>query len=248
MGMDWHSSGITTSVIGALKRGLNPRAAELGLYVCGVMGAAGIRTAPVLLAIAQSEGSRRRGAGPHQSTDSEDRQQLHRGRISDLPALLRAGCEWRVVDCAARAQRRIGTGAALPLAFGERPRFRRRPAHGNCGCASRHDHEPGGRAGGAGAAGADRDGADGARDDAARRAPAGDASSSRCASGRRRSEAAGRSAGCGSRTRVEKFRRLAAGGESRSAHAADDGDGGRGGTRRAVAIFRPCAIFVRAGR
>src|ERR1700755_1230780 len=29
MGMDWHSSGITTSVIGALKRGLAPRAAEL---------------------------------------------------------------------------------------------------------------------------------------------------------------------------------------------------------------------------
>src|SRR3981189_1013207 len=38
MGMDWHSSGITTSVVGALKRGLNPRAAELGLYVCGGRG------------------------------------------------------------------------------------------------------------------------------------------------------------------------------------------------------------------
>jgi hypothetical protein len=31
MGMDWHSSGITTSVMGALKRGLNPRIADLGL-------------------------------------------------------------------------------------------------------------------------------------------------------------------------------------------------------------------------
>src|ERR1700726_1062636 len=38
MGMDWHSSGITTSVMGALKRGLNPRAAELGIYVCGGRG------------------------------------------------------------------------------------------------------------------------------------------------------------------------------------------------------------------
>jgi hypothetical protein len=38
MGMDWHSSGITTSVIGALKRGLNPRAGELGLRVCGGRG------------------------------------------------------------------------------------------------------------------------------------------------------------------------------------------------------------------
>jgi hypothetical protein len=38
MGMDWHSSGITTSVIGALKRGLNPLAGELGLQVCGGRG------------------------------------------------------------------------------------------------------------------------------------------------------------------------------------------------------------------
>ena len=38
MGMDWHSSGITTSVMGALKRGLNPRSRELGLVVCGGRG------------------------------------------------------------------------------------------------------------------------------------------------------------------------------------------------------------------
>jgi len=38
MGMDWHSSGITTSVLGALKRGLAPRARELGLHVCGGRG------------------------------------------------------------------------------------------------------------------------------------------------------------------------------------------------------------------
>jgi len=38
MGMDWHSSGITTSVIGALKRGLGPLQNELGLFVCGGRG------------------------------------------------------------------------------------------------------------------------------------------------------------------------------------------------------------------
>jgi hypothetical protein len=38
MGMDWHSSGITTSVLGALKRGLKPLEAELGLHVCGGRG------------------------------------------------------------------------------------------------------------------------------------------------------------------------------------------------------------------
>jgi uncharacterized protein len=38
MGMDWHSSGITTSVIGALKRGLRPSEQELGIHVCGGRG------------------------------------------------------------------------------------------------------------------------------------------------------------------------------------------------------------------
>jgi uncharacterized protein len=38
MGMDWHSSGITTSVIGALKRGLAPLHKELGIHVCGGRG------------------------------------------------------------------------------------------------------------------------------------------------------------------------------------------------------------------
>jgi hypothetical protein len=38
MGMDWHSSGITTSVIRALKRGLAPLQNELGVYVCGGRG------------------------------------------------------------------------------------------------------------------------------------------------------------------------------------------------------------------
>lgn len=38
MGMDWHSSGITTSVIGALKRGLTPLQGELGIHVCGGRG------------------------------------------------------------------------------------------------------------------------------------------------------------------------------------------------------------------
>src|ERR1700710_1845324 len=35
MGMGWHSSGITTSVMGALKKGLSPRAHELGIHICG---------------------------------------------------------------------------------------------------------------------------------------------------------------------------------------------------------------------
>ena len=56
MGMDWHSSGITTSVLGALKRGLNPRAHELGIYICGGRGRHSRNTPEELRAIADRTG------------------------------------------------------------------------------------------------------------------------------------------------------------------------------------------------
>src|SRR6476469_6943228 len=56
MGMDWHSSGITTSVLGALKRGLNPRASELGLYICGGRGRHSRNTPDELRAVAGRRG------------------------------------------------------------------------------------------------------------------------------------------------------------------------------------------------
>ena len=56
MGMDWHSSGITTSVMGALKRGLTPRANELGLYICGGRGRFSRNTPNELRSIAERRG------------------------------------------------------------------------------------------------------------------------------------------------------------------------------------------------
>src|SRR5947209_3308569 len=56
MGMDWHSSGITTSVLGALKRGLNPRAQQLGIYVCGGRGRHSRKTPDELRDIATRKG------------------------------------------------------------------------------------------------------------------------------------------------------------------------------------------------
>ena len=56
MGMDWHSSGITTSVMYALKRGLNQRADELGIYVCGGRGKYSRMTPDELLQISDKEG------------------------------------------------------------------------------------------------------------------------------------------------------------------------------------------------
>jgi hypothetical protein len=56
MGMDWHSSGITTSVIGALKRGLAPMAGELGIHVCGGRGRHSRATPAELVAVGERVG------------------------------------------------------------------------------------------------------------------------------------------------------------------------------------------------
>lgn len=56
MGMDWHSSGITTSVLGALKRGLMPIASELGIYVCGGRGKHSLATPQELVEVGERTG------------------------------------------------------------------------------------------------------------------------------------------------------------------------------------------------
>jgi hypothetical protein len=56
MGMDWHSSGITTSVIGALKRGLAPIQGEIGLYVCGGRGRHSRKTPDELRQVGEKTG------------------------------------------------------------------------------------------------------------------------------------------------------------------------------------------------
>src|SRR2546421_12086578 len=56
MRMDWHSSGVTTSVIGALKRGLAPLGAELGIHVCGGRGKHSRKTPDELITIGERVG------------------------------------------------------------------------------------------------------------------------------------------------------------------------------------------------
>ncbi|MDR2037908.1 MAG: DUF763 domain-containing protein [Bacteroidales bacterium] len=56
LGMDWHSSGITTSVMNALKKAINQRSADLGIYVCGGRGKSSRNTPSELLAIAEKTG------------------------------------------------------------------------------------------------------------------------------------------------------------------------------------------------
>ncbi|EHQ30748.1 DUF763 domain-containing protein [Mucilaginibacter paludis] len=56
MGMDWHSSGITTSVMGALKRAINPHSKELGIYICGGKGKSSRQTPSELIDVGQRTG------------------------------------------------------------------------------------------------------------------------------------------------------------------------------------------------
>lgn len=53
LGFDWHSSGLTTTVCGALKEGLKPVALELGLFVCGGKARASRRTPEEIIAWAE---------------------------------------------------------------------------------------------------------------------------------------------------------------------------------------------------
>ena len=57
MGMDWHSSGITTSVLGALKRAVNPISRELGIHICGGRGKYSRQTPAELLTISETFGT-----------------------------------------------------------------------------------------------------------------------------------------------------------------------------------------------
>jgi len=56
LGMDWHSSGITTSVMGALKSAINKKSQELGIYICGGRGKHSLRTPDELLVLANTLG------------------------------------------------------------------------------------------------------------------------------------------------------------------------------------------------
>jgi uncharacterized protein len=56
LGMDWHSSGITTSVMGALKKSLNPRFKDLRIYIAGGKGKHARKTPDELISLADKTG------------------------------------------------------------------------------------------------------------------------------------------------------------------------------------------------
>jgi hypothetical protein len=100
IGMDWHSSGITTSVLGALKRGINPHFSELGPMVCGSRGRHSVRTPDERRAFSLKTGLDGEMLAD-KPADGTSRQQRRRGWLSALPAFLRH-----------HKNRRMGSGAA----------------------------------------------------------------------------------------------------------------------------------------
>jgi len=127
MGMDWHSSGITTSVLGALKRGVNPRAHELGVYICGGRGRHSRRTPDELRDLADRQGldgealvrtSRLTARIDNNAVDDGFQLYLHSFIVS-------AAGEWAVVQQgmneAARTARRYHWHSAAVRDFVDRP-------------------------------------------------------------------------------------------------------------------------------
>jgi hypothetical protein len=82
MGMDWHSSGITTTVVGALKRGLAPLGSELGVHVCPIeqMTNRGETVAQQQPAWAQVCSS---SAAPRQARPDRDERRINNERSQD---------------------------------------------------------------------------------------------------------------------------------------------------------------------
>ena len=119
MGMDWHSSGITTSVMGALKRGLNPRFSELGLEICGGRGRHSVRTPDEL-----REFGGRTGLDGNELARSSRLTARYRRRISTLSAFFRDSQVGRVVCRAAGNESGKSLGEALSLALDQRARLR----------------------------------------------------------------------------------------------------------------------------
>ena len=142
MGMDWHSSGITTSVIGALKRGLEPLSGELGLHVCGGRGKHSRKTPDELIGDRREGRLRRRGARAREPAGRQGRQRRGAGRLRSLSARLHRRRRRPLDGGAAGDERRRAPGAPLSLAFRGVDELRRRAACGDRGRGPGRDRQP----------------------------------------------------------------------------------------------------------
>ncbi|MGI9553275.1 MAG: DUF763 domain-containing protein [Aurantibacter sp.] len=56
IGMDWNSSGVTTTVMNVLKQSINPVSKQLGIYICGGKGKSSTRTPDELVEVGNKTG------------------------------------------------------------------------------------------------------------------------------------------------------------------------------------------------
>ena len=142
MGMDWHSSGITTSVIGALKRRLTPLQKELGVHVCGGRGRYSRQTPSELIAIGDQVGF----DGGKLAQASRLVAKVDSAAVQDGFDLYLHGFvvtddgHWAVVQQGMNG--RAQAGASLSLALGRADKLRGRSAHGDRRCRSGRDRQP----------------------------------------------------------------------------------------------------------
>jgi uncharacterized protein len=118
MGMDWHSSGITTSVIGALKRGFKPLEGELGLHVCGGRGKHSRKTPEELAYIGDRVGF----DGAALATASRLVAKVDSAAVQDGFDLYLHGFivgRWTLGRCPAGHEWRAATGSPVSLALGQ---------------------------------------------------------------------------------------------------------------------------------
>ena len=128
MGMDWHSSGITTSVLGALKRGLTPLSHELGLHVCGGRGNHSRLTPRELMSIGDRIGFDGGRLATREPSRRQSRQCRRAGWLRSLSARFRGDRRGPLGRRSAGHERRAQTSAPLSLAIGRPDEFCRRAA------------------------------------------------------------------------------------------------------------------------
>ena len=270
MGMDWHSSGITTSVIGALKRGLEPLSGELGLHVCGGRGKHSRKTPLELATIGERVGF----DGSALADVSRLVAKVDSAAVQDGFDLYLHG--FIVTDDGQMGRRPAGHerfephGAPLSLAVGGPAELRRRAAQGDRRHPSRRNRQPHrsprrrvppGPARASGFARSRRPGARArrhrgeawetrspARSHPADPAPSRHACASRRARERRPGAAPSRDLHRGGQSGAGRLRRIASRPRRRRPHGAGARDGGRSGARRALSFHRSGALLVRPWR
>ena len=116
LGFDWHSSGVTTTVCGALKEAVKGQEENLGLYVCGGKGGASRKTPAEIDGILRAVQPGWRRAGEGEPAERQGRFGGLAGWVPDIPARLHRHDPGKLGSSAAGDEHRHALGEAVSLA------------------------------------------------------------------------------------------------------------------------------------